>query len=165
VTFLDCTGVRALTIAIGFAPAGCPVIIRSLSPIPGRILGLLDLDLETFRKLSPGPEPRDRLADRGDQPARTGPDGVIQIITRLSGHGRPVPTCTERRHTSASTTSSRQISEAQQIAELAGTVTRLEAPGTYQGHGWGAWIPVPGSRKPTGCSPTNCAASASASAT
>jgi anti-anti-sigma factor len=76
VTFLDCAGVRALAIAIGFAPAGCPVIVRSLSPIARRILGLMDLDLETLRKLSPGPEPRDRLADRGDQPARTGPDGA-----------------------------------------------------------------------------------------
>ena len=37
--------------------------------------------------------------------------------------------------TNATTISFRQISEAQRIAELAGTVTRLEASGTYQGHG------------------------------
>lgn len=76
VTFLDCAGVRALTIAIGFAPAGCPVIIRSRSPIARRTLELLDLDLENLRELSPGPEPRDRLADLGDQPARTWPGGA-----------------------------------------------------------------------------------------
>jgi hypothetical protein len=35
----------------------------------------------------------------------------------------------------ATTISFRQISEAQRIAELAGTVTRLEASGTYAGHG------------------------------
>jgi hypothetical protein len=37
--------------------------------------------------------------------------------------------------TNATTISFRQISEAQRIAELAGTVTRLEASGTYAGHG------------------------------
>jgi anti-anti-sigma regulatory factor len=71
VTFLDCAGGRALVIAIGFASAGCPVIIRSLSLNARRILELLDLDLENLRGLSPGPEPRDRLADGSDQSART----------------------------------------------------------------------------------------------
>jgi anti-anti-sigma factor len=75
--FLDCAGVRALMIAIGFAPAGCPVIVRSLSPNARRILGLLDLDLEALRGTQPGTATPDRLADRGDQSARTGPDGVI----------------------------------------------------------------------------------------
>lgn len=46
VTFLDCTGARALAMAASFAPAGCPVIIRSVSPAARRILTLLGLDLE-----------------------------------------------------------------------------------------------------------------------
>jgi hypothetical protein len=37
--------------------------------------------------------------------------------------------------TNATTISFPQIAEVQRIAELAGTVTRLEASGTYQGHG------------------------------
>ena len=36
VTFLDCTGIRALNIA-AVAPSGCTVIIRSLSPMARRI--------------------------------------------------------------------------------------------------------------------------------
>jgi anti-anti-sigma factor len=59
-TFLDCAGVRALSMAMSFAPAGCPVIIRSLSPAASRILDLLDLDLEHFRNLA-GLEPEDGL--------------------------------------------------------------------------------------------------------
>jgi hypothetical protein len=31
-TFLDCAGAAALAMAAGFAPAVCPVIIRSLNP-------------------------------------------------------------------------------------------------------------------------------------
>ncbi len=38
VTFLDCAGVRALATAAGFSPGGCPVIIRSLSPVVRRTL-------------------------------------------------------------------------------------------------------------------------------
>ncbi len=38
VTFLDCAGIRALAIATCFAPGGCPVIIRSLSPPARRII-------------------------------------------------------------------------------------------------------------------------------
>src|SRR6266567_8012892 len=48
VTFLDCAGVRALAIATCFAPVGCPVIIRSLSPMARRILELLNLDVESI---------------------------------------------------------------------------------------------------------------------
>src|SRR6266567_7648699 len=48
VTFLDCAGVRALAIATCFAPSGCPVIIRSLSPMARRILELLGLDVESI---------------------------------------------------------------------------------------------------------------------
>ena len=32
VSFLDCAGVRALTIATRFAPGSCPVVVGSLSP-------------------------------------------------------------------------------------------------------------------------------------
>src|SRR5256885_14661191 len=46
VTFLDCSGARALAVAASFAPAGCPVIIRSLNPEVRRVLDLLHLDLE-----------------------------------------------------------------------------------------------------------------------
>jgi anti-sigma B factor antagonist len=55
VTFLDCAGVRALAMAASFAPSGCPVIIRSASPMARRILELLDLDLENIRPVSPAP--------------------------------------------------------------------------------------------------------------
>jgi anti-anti-sigma factor len=55
VTFLDCAGVRALAMAASFAPGGCPVIIRSLSPMARRMLELLDLDVESIRQVSPGP--------------------------------------------------------------------------------------------------------------
>src|SRR6266487_6807300 len=55
VTFLDCAGVRALAMAASFAPSGCPVIIRSLSPMARRILELLDLDAASIRPASPGP--------------------------------------------------------------------------------------------------------------
>src|SRR6266700_3835928 len=41
-TFLDCAGVRALAIATCFAPSGCPVIIRSLSPPARRIIAVLE---------------------------------------------------------------------------------------------------------------------------
>lgn len=53
VTFLDCAGVRALATAAGFAPGGCPVIIRSLSPIARRTLELLNLRLENIRQAWP----------------------------------------------------------------------------------------------------------------
>ena len=46
VAFLDCAGARALTIAMRFVPSGCPVIVRSLSPMARRILALLGLNLE-----------------------------------------------------------------------------------------------------------------------
>ena len=59
VTFLDCAGVRALATAAGFAPGGCPVIIRSLGPIVRRTFELLNLDLENIRQAGPGREPQD----------------------------------------------------------------------------------------------------------
>jgi anti-anti-sigma factor len=55
VTFLDCAGARALAVAASFAPGGCPVIIRSLSPSARRIFELLDLDLQTLRPAFPRP--------------------------------------------------------------------------------------------------------------
>ena len=63
VTFLDCTGIRALSIAACLAPTGCPVIIRSLSPMARRIVELLDLD--NLRELSLGQELQDWLRDGG----------------------------------------------------------------------------------------------------
>jgi len=65
VTFLDCTGIRALSIAARLAPSGCPVIIRSLSPMARRIVELLGLDLANLRELSLGQELQDWLRDGG----------------------------------------------------------------------------------------------------
>ena len=64
VTFLDCTGIRALSIAARVAPGGCPVIIRSLSRPARRIITVLGTDdIENLRRLTAGPEPRDGLRD------------------------------------------------------------------------------------------------------
>jgi anti-anti-sigma factor len=65
VTFLDCTGIRALSIAARAAPGGCPVIIGSLSAMARRIAELLGLDLANLRELSPGRELQDWLRDGG----------------------------------------------------------------------------------------------------
>ena len=78
VTFLDCTGIRALSIAARLAPGGCPVIIRSLSPIARRIVELLGLDLANLRGLSLGRELQDWPRDGGTTqqelaPAEPGP--------------------------------------------------------------------------------------------
>ena len=70
VTFLDCAGVRALAIATCFAPGGCPVIIRSLSPPARRIITALGTDdIENLRRLTAVRQPRDGLPDgvAGDQ--------------------------------------------------------------------------------------------------
>src|SRR6266702_2611970 len=64
VTFLDCAGVRALAIATCFAPDGCPVIIRSLSPPARRVITALGTgDIENLRRLSAGLHPRNGLPD------------------------------------------------------------------------------------------------------
>jgi len=64
VTFLDCAGVRALAIATCFAPNGCPVIIRSLSPPARRIITVLGIDdIENLRRLTAGLQPQDGLRD------------------------------------------------------------------------------------------------------
>jgi len=72
VTFLDCSGVRALAIATCFAPSGCPVIIRSLSPMARRIAELLDLD--NLRELSLGHGLRD-----GPRDSRTGQQDFVPV--------------------------------------------------------------------------------------
>jgi anti-anti-sigma factor len=64
VTFLDCAGIRALAIATCFAPGGCPVIIRSLSPPARRIITLLGTDdIESLRRLTAGLHPQNGLRD------------------------------------------------------------------------------------------------------
>ncbi len=78
VTFLDCAGVRALAVAASFAPGGCPVIIRSLSPRARRIFELLDLDLQTLQPASPSPEPP-RRPGLGGQPAGIRPPRSIAL--------------------------------------------------------------------------------------
>ena len=65
VTFLDCAGIRALSIAARLAPGSCTVIIGSLSPMARRIVELADLDLANLRELSLGQELPDWLRDRG----------------------------------------------------------------------------------------------------
>ena len=64
VTFLDCAGIRALAIATCFAPSGCPVIIRSLSPPARRIIALLGTDdIESLRRLTAGLHSQNGLRD------------------------------------------------------------------------------------------------------
>jgi anti-anti-sigma factor len=65
VMFLDCAGVRALSIAARLARGGCLVIIRSLSPMARRIVELLGLDLANLRGLGLGRERPDGLRDGG----------------------------------------------------------------------------------------------------
>lgn len=59
-TFLDCAGARALAIATDTAPSGCPVIIRSISPLAARLIDLLNLDLRHLWQ-----EPSAGLEDHG----------------------------------------------------------------------------------------------------
>jgi anti-sigma B factor antagonist len=64
VTFLDCAGIRALAIATCFAPSGCPVIIRSLSPPARRIITVLGTDdIESLRRLTAGLHSQNGLRD------------------------------------------------------------------------------------------------------
>ena len=72
VTFLDCAGIRALSIAARLAPGACPVIIRSLSPTARRIAELLDLD--NLRELSLGHGLRD-----GPRDSRTGQHDFVPV--------------------------------------------------------------------------------------
>ena len=64
VTFLDCAGIRALAIVTCFAPGGCPVIIRSLSPPARRIIALLGTDDMPTVGIRPPAGPRHRRWDR-----------------------------------------------------------------------------------------------------
>jgi anti-anti-sigma factor len=67
--FLDCTGARALVMAAYAAPSGCPVIVRSISPLAARLIDLLDLDLRhQWQEPSAGLE-EDRTPVRQAQPA------------------------------------------------------------------------------------------------
>ena len=84
VTFLDCAGVRALAMAASFALSGCPVIIRSLSPMARRILELLDLDVESIRQASPAP--RTTRGTWARQPVRR--HLALPEPGRARGHGR-----------------------------------------------------------------------------
>ena len=76
--FLDCAGVRALAVAMSFAPAGCPVIVRSLSPEARRILDLLDLDLESLRKPAAAAQPAGMPQGRAVSQSERGPGGAGQ---------------------------------------------------------------------------------------
>jgi anti-anti-sigma factor len=75
VTFLDCTGSHALAMAATFAPAGCPVIVRSVSAAARRILALLGLDLENPGELDRDTQPRDELWARAIRPQEPGSGG------------------------------------------------------------------------------------------
>jgi anti-anti-sigma factor len=81
-TFLDCAGARALAMAASFAPAGCPVIIRSLSPRAARVLDLLGLDLENSWEAAQDQEP-----PRGE-PAAGRPARAAATPNRI-GHWQP----------------------------------------------------------------------------
>ena len=84
VTFLDCAGVRALAMAASFAPRGCPVIIRSLSPMARRILELLDLDAANLRQPVPSHEPQDGPG-LGNQSAGTWPGRSRAVLAATGG--------------------------------------------------------------------------------
>src|SRR6266550_8529551 len=84
VTFLDCAGVRALAMAASFAPSGCPVIIRSLSPKARRILELLDLDVESIRQASPAPRTTEGPG-LGNQSAGTWPYRSRAVLAATGG--------------------------------------------------------------------------------
>ena len=92
VTFLDCAGVRALTMAANFAPGGCPVIIRSLSPRARRIFELLEVDLENLRHAGSGPgthktDPGLVISQQEPGSAGAGPFPRPQGMTRTGGGG------------------------------------------------------------------------------
>jgi anti-anti-sigma factor len=72
VTFVDCAGLGALAVAAGFAPASCPIVMRSLSPPVRRLAELLGLDPADVRALgsakAPVPGGRDPAPARPIQP-------------------------------------------------------------------------------------------------
>lgn len=75
VTFLDCAGIRALSIAACLASSGCTVIICSLSPMARRIVELVGLDPANLRELSRGRELQDWLRDGGTTQQDLAPTG------------------------------------------------------------------------------------------
>ena len=93
VTFLDCAGVRALAIATCFAPDGCPVIIRALSPPARRIIALLGTDdIENLRRFTAGRELHDGLRDGvfsepGLVPVTWGDLDLANLPAPSVGHG------------------------------------------------------------------------------
>ena len=74
--FLDCAGARALVLAAYAAPSGCPVIVRSVSPLAARLLDLLNMDLQHLSQ-----DPSTDLEDHGPPVRRAQPAGP----TALSG--------------------------------------------------------------------------------
>jgi anti-anti-sigma factor len=52
-SFIDCCGVRALAAMTRTVPAGCPVIVQSVSPAVRRVLDLMGVNLES-RAMVPG---------------------------------------------------------------------------------------------------------------
>jgi anti-anti-sigma factor len=52
-SFIDCCGARALAAITRTIPAGCPVIVRSVSPAVRRVLDLMGVNLES-RAMVPG---------------------------------------------------------------------------------------------------------------
>jgi anti-sigma B factor antagonist len=51
--FIDCGGTRALVTVTRAVPAGCPVIVRSMSPAVRRVMDLMGVNLER-REAAPG---------------------------------------------------------------------------------------------------------------
>jgi anti-anti-sigma regulatory factor len=52
-SFTDCCGARALATMTRAVPAGCPVIVRSVSPAVRRVMDLMGVNLE-LRTMVPG---------------------------------------------------------------------------------------------------------------
>ncbi len=99
--FVDCGGARALAATAQAVPAGCPVIVRSVSPAARRVLELLGLSLE-LRGMppgghvpGPGTEPRWLSASLGQareethrlaQTVAATQDRVADTLIRLADH-------------------------------------------------------------------------------
>ncbi len=99
--FVDCGGARALAATAQAVPAGCPVIVRSVSPAARRVLELLGLSLEQRRMVpgghvpGPAPEPRRLYASLGQtreeshrlaQTVAATQDRVADTLIRLADH-------------------------------------------------------------------------------
>jgi anti-anti-sigma factor len=78
--FLDAAGARALAAVTRAAPPGCPVIVRAISPAAGRLLRLLQLNLEHPQPGAPAAAgPAEHLAQR----ARAGRAQLAAMTTDL----------------------------------------------------------------------------------